>query len=115
MTRDTKMTIELPYMSYYIHRRNKIMPNFLVVEENKCPRCQGHGVVLHPRWEAYWKKFPKGLPTPEADCCWFQQQGYSKPPAEEEKCCGCNGSGVIRTEVSLSDALDRLEDGYYEI
>jgi len=84
------------------------MITYYVEAEQSCPECHGTGVVEHPAWRAYWAAHPAGLPTAEDDARWFSAQGYGTIPPEEWDCDECDGTGVLRQRVTLTEALAAL-------
>ena len=86
---------------------------FRVIAIEDCQPCNGVGIVLHPLWARYWKSHPQGLPTHDDDLAWFRDNGhissYTKIPPEEIPCADCEGTGAIRREVPLLEALQQLD------
>ena len=81
---------------------------YIVTKQVKCSACNGVGVVGHPDWDAYWRKYPEDSPSLEIIRAFFSECGHDAIPPEEIKCLECEGSGIIESEVSLSEALADL-------
>jgi len=79
---------------------------YLVVEESVCPECEGDGVVLDPCWREYLEL---GDPHRDPDGFAREECGLEEMPPEEIECPTCGGTGVIRREVPLEEALAALE------
>lgn len=90
-------------------------PNFTVTKIDLCPDCQGEQVIHDPSgfWAAFWNLMRT---KPEAsneefnqrflDVCAQHGAQPDNPPIEETPC-DC-GTGLVRTEVPLAEALAAL-------
>lgn len=97
------------------------MSDYLVIKCTKCETCGGTGFILHTKWEEFhhWQQVCKeangAYPTPAQEDAWWQSEGYAahagQYPPEEIPCNACHGSGEIRTEVDLVDALHAVQGG----
>ena len=81
------------------------MPKYLLIKEEPCPQCGGDGFIYDPHCKLCGNK--EGY-TIE----WFQSNIDRQPCGhgiryfiEEYECRRCLGSGVIRSEVELREAL----------
>lgn len=92
---------------------------FLVIKLERCPRCEGVGIIQHPSWERYWEEFKKHFvnryPSPEEeyefgrDFWSFEGEDLDRLPPEEIECYKCKGLGEIRSEVPLEEALAEIK------
>ncbi len=84
---------------------------YLVVVEEPCPRCGGTGVITNPMFEDLWDRYESARRTGAAEGIsleeWAEANGYTIPD-EEIECLECEGSGKIRREVLLLEALKEL-------
>ena len=80
---------------------------YYVTKREKCPECDG-GVTNHPDWIAYWGSHFPDIKAPRETARWFCKRGHHTLPPEEIKCLECNGTGIVESEVSLSEALADL-------
>lgn len=85
---------------------------------DKCPYCNGTGLIQNPIWTAYWDCHKsRALNNDEEMEKWFRAQGaivyYKGPqvtevelfPDEEITCPGCEGTGVRYDWVDISIIL----------
>lgn len=86
---------------------------FYVTMEADCSECKGQGATIHPRWEQLYEELDPydSLNSFDAVVDWFRQQGFEDPPDEEIPCYECDGSGTIRREVELREALAEIGVG----
>lgn len=90
-------------------------PNFTVTRTDLCPECKGEQVIHDPTgfWGSFWNLMRT---KPEAnneefnqrflDVCAQHNAQPDNPPIEETPC-DC-GTGLVRTEVTLAEALAAL-------
>lgn len=89
---------------------------FYVICRERCPECNGNGIVADDIYGEFFKQFPNG-------CCdveewpkvtqWWADRGYWNVdpkfmkgfPPEEHECPMCEGSGIRETQATLMDAL----------
>jgi len=86
---------------------------YLIVREEKCPKCRGSGWVIHPEWkELYQAEKERGrFFTYKEILAWWRERGYYHEedlPPEEIPCYECKGEGKLRREVPLEEALRDL-------
>ena len=79
---------------------------YLVIREETCPECRGDGWVEHPAWQRLgerWKEMSRHDLR-----MYFSGEGYGDIPPEEVECSRCRGSGIVRQEVTLQQALREI-------
>jgi len=87
------------------------MKRYLVIEKIPCPRCKGEGFVYNA-W--FWDEYDEARQSPGAggvdpdDFARFVM-GLDEAPPVEEECTVCGGTGVVRREVPLEEALKALK------
>ena len=87
------------------------MSKYLITSIKTCPECKGRKMVCHPLWAAYWVAHGDGGRLKDYDDLfdWFQEKFQREPPDEEIPCHVCNGTGEIRKETTLREALTEIE------
>lgn len=75
-----------------------------------CGRCNGAGLVIHPRWEEFWRDRAARTPGTNDPVAYFRTLGFDAPPSEEIVCPACAGNGHTGTERPLDDVIQNLYD-----
>ena len=89
------------------------MKTYFVEWEEPCDACNETGIEQHFLWTVYWAETNgyRDLPPKEqaeADDKWWAERGYHGArnwPPEEVNCSYCDGAGIRRGRVSLTEAL----------
>lgn len=107
---------------------------YFVIRESTCPDCEGEGIRINPEWvganEAWDQAQNEVLNQGEGegederlviyiksvDAAvaalreYWRDLGYNpdSPPPDEERCDYCDGSGVVRDEIELAEALQAV-------
>lgn len=91
------------------------MKKFIVTCVETCGNCKREGIIYDPQYRACGARIPSGHPwwnQPCADGHWpLLPCGHSTHRflREEFECPACHGTGEMRREVDLKEALQAIE------
>lgn len=83
----------------------KEMSEFYVIKKEQCQECNGDGVVYSHIWKTYYEEGVNLSPE-----IWACENGYDSMGPEEIECRKCGGTGVVRKEVPLEEALSAIRN-----
>ena len=91
------------------------MSDYRVIKQDQCERCEGTGKYESGAWARYQQAIAEGRNHLLAASEIFTWDGvpYPAPPEILQECSirdcfECDGKGIFRSEVSLSEALDAM-------
>jgi hypothetical protein len=84
---------------------------YVVTKVETCSVCEGDGWVQHPAWDAFFEDAGDDPVGPQATMQWFRDHGHAvwcanDLPPEEIECVKCGGTGEVREDVALEEALE---------
>ena len=91
------------------------MAEYLVLKRERCPRCDGCGIVPHPIWSQCWqewKKTDRSMHFMDFAEKWLADKVVDGAPAleapQELVCPECDGFEVLERRVPLQEALREI-------
>ena len=85
------------------------MDEIYVTRRHTCSEYEGNKFLSNPEWNELYRLHEK--PTDIIVQEYWRMKGYDPQnfPPEEYPCPGCEGTGVIEEEITLSEAIEILE------
>ena len=86
-------------------------PVYFVIHRTVCRSCRGSGFVQNSVWHEFYRPFWFGGVKPVDYDARAREMGYADceaMPPEEVECGECQGTGEMRYEVPLVEALAKL-------
>ena len=87
---------------------------YFVTAVSTCDQCNGAGYVQNAQWQRFFEKYGDAYRKAGIDesalmlCGHFGVSSVRHLPTEEETCPECDGTGIVKRQVSLAEALQAV-------